>query len=143
MMKNILRVTLFAVGVLWAFGATGNAQVSQQYAANVPFDFSVGNKLMKAGDYRISPAAGDSNQRTLILTDRNTGKAVVIGQATLGSSLSNEGGKLVFGKSGDQWVLEEIKTSRFELMLHGSRSNDSNVAEAKKAADTRTVAIKN
>jgi hypothetical protein len=143
MMKNILRVTLFAVGVLWAFGATGNAQVSQQYAANVPFDFSVGNKLMKAGDYRILPAAGVSNQRMLILTNRNTGKAVVAGQATLGSSLSDEGGKLVFGKYGDQWVLQAINTSRFELKLRGKRSNDIKVAEAVKAAETRTVAIKN
>ena len=47
-MKNVLRAGLLFAGVLFAFGITGNAQISRQYTVHIPFDFTVGAKTLKA-----------------------------------------------------------------------------------------------
>jgi len=136
-MKNILRIGLLAVGMLWVLGATGNAQVSRQYSVHVPFDFVVGDKLMKSGDYLIAPVSGTTNQRAILLEDRDSGRANVIGQAAIASSNSIKKGRMVFAKQDDRWTLSEITTNGFELRLK-TRPDTSALA---KAVEKRTVDI--
>jgi hypothetical protein len=124
-MKNILQTGLLAVGVLLVTGATGNAQVSRQYSAHVPFDFVVGDKLMKSGDYTIVPASGTTDLRAILLEDRNTLKASVVGQTAITSSNSIKKGRLVFAKIGDRWLLSEITTTGFELRLKPRQENST------------------
>ena len=113
-MKNL------AISDSWLLGfcgvrRNGNAQVSRQYAVHVPFDFTVGNKLLKAGDYWIGPLSGVTNQRTLFIQSRSTGKIGVIGQTAITSSESDKAGTMTFVKYGDPWVLEELTTPGFTL----------------------------
>jgi hypothetical protein len=103
---------------------------------NVPFDFTVGNKLMKSGEYTIEPLSGITNQRSLILRGRADGSSKLIGQAAIGSSESNEPGSATFAKYGDEWVLQRIVTPGYELKFKSSRP-----VEIGKVTETKSVAI--
>ena len=140
-MKNLMRVTLLAVGLLAAFSATGNAQISRQYKAHIPFDFTIGNKEVKSGDYLIRPADGVSNQRGVILQELSTGKARLIGQALISSNVSNKQGSLTFVKSGDAWILRDVMTDGFELNLKVNSNDAPNIAAVKKTEKTKTVLV--
>jgi len=135
-MKRFLQSGFLGVGLLWALSASGNAQVSQHYAVNVPFDFTVGNKLMKSGEYTIEPLSGITNQRSLILRGRADGRSKLLGQAAIGSSESNEPGSATFAKYGDEWVLQQIVTPGYELKFKSSRP-----VEIGKVTETKSVAI--
>jgi hypothetical protein len=51
-MKNIVQgFALFAV--IFAFGAVANAQINYGAEVNVPFEFSVGEKVYEAGRYTV------------------------------------------------------------------------------------------
>lgn len=139
-MKNILRFGLLLVGIFVAFGISGNAQVARQYAAHIPFDFKVGHKVLKAGDYRISPMAGISNQRVIAIRNQATGKATLIGQASIDSSGTNTGGRLTFIGNNDEWLLSEVTTSGFSLKLKSGR-DEGQIASSKKPKGTQTVEI--
>jgi len=141
MMKNLMRVTLFAVGSFLAFSVSGNAQLSRQYKAHIPFDFTVGSKVIRSGDYLIKPLEGVSNQRGVILQEVATGKARVIGQATIASTSSNKQGSLTFVKSGEGWALQNVLTSGFDLNLNVKSMDATNIAAVKKTGKTKTVLI--
>ena len=56
-MQNLMKSTLFAVltavlGAAFAI-APAHAQTGSRVLVNVPFDFSVGNTLLKAGSYTV------------------------------------------------------------------------------------------
>ena len=135
-MKKIAIMGCLVVGLLFTLSLSGNAQSVRQYAMQVPFDFTVGNKLLKAGDYTIAPAAGITNQRALVLFNRSTGKGTVVGATGLGSDESAENGKVTFVKEGDQWALGSIDTPRFALKLKKIRTDRGELQLAKKQVVT-------
>jgi hypothetical protein len=140
MMKNVLRVGLLFLGVLFAFGATGNAQISRQYTVHIPFDFTVGAKTMKSGDYLIAPLSGISDLRAIVLRDRSGSDARVIGQATISSSTLNKEGRLVFEQRSGQWLLSDVVTSGFTLRLAPKASETAQVTLRRKP-EARVVTI--
>jgi hypothetical protein len=140
-MKNFLRAGLLLAGIVAAFSISGNAQVSRQYAAHIPFDFKVGSKVFKAGDYRIAPLDGITDQRAIILQNRSTSKAAIVGQAKIASSGTSAGGQLTFIGNNDGWLLKEVKTSGFTLNVKTSGAEADNMASNKKPEETQTVSI--
>jgi hypothetical protein len=81
--------------------ASCTGAMAQGLKANVPFDFTVGNKWMPAGEYTLtSPSDG-------VLALRSGTHITMI--ATLQSSdESRSGSKLVFDKYDDQYFLHEV-----------------------------------
>jgi len=84
---------------------------------------------------------GVSNQRGVILQEVATGKARVIGQATIASTSSNKQGSLTFVKSGEGWALQNVLTSGFDLNLNVKSMDATNIAAVKKTGKTKTVLI--
>lgn len=140
-MKSIIRSIFLILGVLAAVSVTGNAQISRQYSVNVPFDFTVGDNLMRSGDYRLRPLDGVTDRRTLALENLLTGQTLIIGQVSLTSSGANKQGSLTFAKTSGGWTLTDISTPTFGLGLKFKDRNETNVATAEKPVTTRTVAI--
>ena len=98
------RITAIALFIIAAFITTGRA-VAQDRAvrATVPFDFTVGDKLLPAGTYTITTASSD------VIELRNYDKHVtILSAATPDNKESRNGSKLVFDKYGDQYFLSEI-----------------------------------
>jgi len=141
MMKKFLRAGLLLAGAVVALSISGNAQVNRAYAAHIPFDFKVGNKVLKAGDYRITPLDGITSQRVIVLQSRSTNKATIVGQAAIASTETNAGGKLTFIGNNDEWLLKEVKTSGFTLNVKTRGVEAENVASSKKPEGTQTQTV--
>ena len=107
-MKRITAIALLAIAN-FAVAGTSFAQ-SRAVQAKVPFDFTVGNKLLPSGTYTIKEeSAGfivirnhDKPIATVSLVDPDGNKAA-------------DGGKLVFHKYGSQYFLSEILCDRANM----------------------------
>ena len=101
-MNRISAIALLTISSL----ATCTAAIAQQptLKTNIPFDFTVGNTWMPAGEYRIS-----SPFREVI----EVRSADLTRTAELVSSESHieygSGSKLVFDKYGDQYFLRHVQ----------------------------------
>jgi hypothetical protein len=140
-MINILRTGLAAVAAFLAFGISANAQVSRQYLVHVPFDFKIGKKALKAGDYRLTPLDGSTNWRPVAIQGRSTKDWKVLGNVAIDSTESNKQGRLTFAKIGDEWLLRDVETAGFKLKLKVPAADEGNVATAGKPVETRTVSL--
>ena len=100
---------LVSMFTLCAAVATANAQLTYPVRAKVPFDFSIGNKKLQAGQYTFSRLSTDNRIILVSNVDDNTS----VFQSTLGAQVlapQNES-KLVFHRYGDQYFLEQIWTA--------------------------------
>lgn len=140
-MKRFILTMFMVVGSLAVFSATGNAQVNRRYAANIPFDFSVGKKQFKAGEYTVGPIGTQTNADFLVLTDRSTGRVQLIGQTVINAYKPVLKGTLQFVKSGDQWVLSSIETGTFSLKLPDADRSESKIASNRGSSRSRSVAV--
>jgi hypothetical protein len=101
---NMRLISAFAVLAIGSMAACSGA-MGQQPAikANIPFDFTVGNDRMPAGEYTISSPLRQ------VIQFRSADLAKV---ATIVSSHSynesDSGSKLVFDKYGDQYFLHRV-----------------------------------
>ena len=104
-MKRITSTALFILAVLvTAALVPGTGAMAQDRAvrATVPFDFTVGNKLLPAGTYEIwSPSTG-----TIEVQNRDNHVAMLT--TTTYDSHESRNSVLVFDKYGDQYFLREI-----------------------------------
>jgi hypothetical protein len=98
-MNRISAVALLAIASV----ATCAGAIAQQSGlrANIPFDFTVGNTWMPAGEYTITSPTQD------VLALKSGGHIALV-VSTQSYDESNSGSKLVFDKYGDQYFLHEV-----------------------------------
>jgi hypothetical protein len=135
-MKNIIVRILITVAGGLTFGLSAQAQ-STQYRANVPFDFSAGNKRYAAGTYSVGPATQSND--AIMLLERKTGKARVLGLNTPGN-VGGITGKMIFRRIGDRYVLSEVATPTFGLRIRAT-SRRAEVASLEKAGEIVEVTL--
>ena len=141
-MKRFILTMFLAVGSLALFSVSGNAQVNRQYSAKIPFDFSVGNKQFKAGDFTIGPLGTQTSSDFLVLKERSTGKVQLIGQALINQHKTDLTGKLNFVQNGDEWTLRSIETGTFSYTLRSNDRGETKIASNRGSSGSRTIAIK-
>jgi hypothetical protein len=107
-MKRITAVVLVAIAN-FAMAGTSFAQ-SNGVRATVPFDFTVGNKLLPSGTYTIKQ--GSSNVIVIRSHDKPISALSIVNQS--GHRASN-GGKLMFHRYGDRYYLSEILCDQADL----------------------------
>ena len=103
MKATILRLTIMTSLAL-AFAASAQAQTALNYKTfAVPFSFKVGNKVLPAGEYKITA----DNQ--IIRVQKTDGKetTVTLTQRTRGTNNENNA-KLTFRRYGDQYYLSQV-----------------------------------
>ena len=108
--KRLTMLSLVSMFSLCAAVASANAQLNYPIKAKIPFDFTVGNKKLAAGEYTFSRLSGPSDNRMMLVRglDSNTH----LFQSTFAAQVlrpKNES-TLVFHKYGDQYFLEQIWT---------------------------------
>jgi hypothetical protein len=118
-MKRITAIALLAIANL-AMAGTSFAQ-TEGVQAKVPFDFTVGNKVLPAGTYRIQsqPKSG------AVIEIRNHDKPIaMLTTVDQDGARSKDGGKLIFHKYGDQYFLSEIlcDSADMHVALHPSKA---------------------
>ena len=109
-MNRIKGIALLAIAN-FAMAGTSFAQ-SNGVRANVPFDFTVGNKLLPAGTYTIK------EQSDHLIVIQNHDKPIAMLSLVNGdSNRSPNGGKLKFHRYGSQYFLSEILCDQASMNL--------------------------
>jgi hypothetical protein len=103
-MKRITAIALFAVASI--LGAGNALAQDHEVRAVVPFDFTVGSKLVPAGNYSIIQIA--DNQIEIYSRDQHV---AMLALTFADSNKSTNGSKLVFDKYAGQYFLSEILCS--------------------------------
>lgn len=105
MKKIVLTLSSLVLSVtLFAFAA--NASTKTRLTVDVPFDFSVGEKTITAGQYSVEVTRDSSGGATVGLID-SKGNRVAL---AIGRVESQIGGRtdFLFKKTGDEHVLNRI-----------------------------------
>ncbi len=98
------RITVSILLVLASIFATGAALAADRAVqAKVPFDFTVGDRLLPAGTYTIASL----NSGVIVIQSRDS-QISLMAITSPDSNESAHGGKLVFDKYGDQYFLSEV-----------------------------------
>ena len=106
--KRLTILSLILIFTLCAAVASANAQLSIPIRAKIPFDFSVGDKKLAAGEYTFSRLSGFSDSKMMSVSSVDASTRMF--QSTLGAQVltpKNES-TLVFNRYGDQYFLEQI-----------------------------------
>jgi len=98
-MNRISAIALLAIASV----ATCAGAIAQQPAvkAHIPFDFTVGNTWMPAGEYTITSPSSD-------VLELKSGSRIALVISLQSADRSNSGSKLVFDKYDDQYFLHEL-----------------------------------
>ena len=101
MNAQFVRCSILALAAAYA----APAQTARTLKASVPFAFTVQGRDMPAGEYVVDRA---NNSATIILKCREHSISVIVPTNTLESPNSQNTGKLVFHRYGDQYFLAEV-----------------------------------
>src|SRR4030095_5446905 len=101
--KRLTMLGLVSMFTLCAAVASANAQLSNQIRAKIPFEFSVGDKKLAAGEYTFSRLSGLSDNRIMLV--RSMDGSAHLFQSTSGAQVltPKDESTLVFHKYGDEY----------------------------------------
>jgi hypothetical protein len=102
-MKRHLSLTLV---MLAAFLLPAVSAQAQMLKATIPFDFSVGQATLPAGDYVVSKPG--NSQNVLVIRAENGGGNAFAMTGSVTSASTNDNGKLVFNRYGSQYFLSQV-----------------------------------
>ena len=109
--KTALQIC--SVRGLVIFLAVASTQAQPQYRAHIPFDFAIGQKSYKAGDYVIQSLNRDSAKTAVVIRDSKGRNGYLILTTSGEDPSSVTKGTLVFDLHGTQYFLAAIRTSYF------------------------------
>jgi len=106
--KRLTMLSLVSMFTLCAAVASANAQLSYPVRAKIPFDFSMGDKKLPAGEYTFSRLSGFSDSKLMSVSSVDAGTRVF--QSTFGARVltPRNDSILIFHKYGNQYFLEQI-----------------------------------
>ena len=134
MKKIFVQTSLMVVAVL-AIAVAANAQVSQKYRAEIPFNFDAGGAQHQAGTYVVGPISGALSIRSL-----KSGKVRMLGLIQqAGDNNWDKPGTLTFVKSNGAYALSEISTPTFQMKMKRTRTDVREVAGSKPSVEIVTI----
>jgi hypothetical protein len=106
--KRLTMLSLVSIFTLCAAVASANAQLVTPMRAKIPFDFSVGDKKLPAGEYTFRRLSGFSDSKTMLVDSQDASAHVF--QSTFAARVPTpkNASTLVFHRYGDQYFLEQI-----------------------------------
>ena len=132
-MKNAKLVPLLAMGILIAAGPAMAQLENRSIMANVPFSFRAGDRLLPAGEYRVSAVR---NTGVLALSGAQN---QLVGTHGTQSSRPSSSTKLIFNKVGGSYFLSQIWLRGQQLGMELPRSRMQK--EMAKAGSFETVSV--
>jgi hypothetical protein len=149
-MKNQIVKTLVQIGLVAIIAAisgviTADGQsLSNRVGATIPFDFTVADKKLPAGEYYIGrgqPSSGDTLLRVSSVGGNQNSFRLTIPVVT---SAPKDSDTLIFHQYGDQYFLSEVwpagaSVGRVLLESRGERAARASVGSNKLSMKVRTV----
>jgi len=105
-MKKHIYIASLVLVVLVAISAQAQSRSNQQLRFHVPFAFNAGNKVLPAGDYRVTIVNPSSDHSVLRITSSD-GKSSMI-QTTDVEGWASSKAKLSFRHYGDRYFLAQV-----------------------------------
>ena len=138
LLKGFTMLMLVVALALATAVASANAQSANRIAADIPFDFSVGYKIMPAGGYTVKPVS--ASNALMIQTADGTMAAVRLSDETEGAK-NIPHARLVFHRYGERYFLAEVwngfdKTGRQLLKSQEESSLESELASISAKSET-------
>jgi hypothetical protein len=110
-MENILKKKILSIVAALTLIVTasiiGFAGLSGRVSANIPFDFTVGNKEFKAGRYTVERLSASHTSDALIIRSADNSGAANFNVNRVGGK-GNAQARLVFRRYGNQYFLAQI-----------------------------------
>jgi hypothetical protein len=123
--KQITVVGLFMLAVTVGV----NAQVSQQYRADIPFSFDANGRHYQAGEYVVGSLSQVSTPGAIAIRDLRSGNARVLGIiSTQGDGNWNQPGRLNFVKEDGRYTLSQISTATFAMKMKVRKARSGELA---------------
>jgi hypothetical protein len=104
LMKSAAVLSLLAVLTL----APVYAQYQTEVIVTIPFSFTVGEKTLPAGQYRIKPASNAGLRSRLLIQSRDGKSSVIASTDVLQKKTIESKAKLMFNRYGDQYFLSQV-----------------------------------
>ena len=127
MKKQILRSFLiFGAFAILAVSSV-QAQTSNRQTADIPFEFSVGDKTFPAGHYSVTRLNPHSDKAALVIKSEDGRLSKIVLTTPIEAERAQETAKLVFSRYDNQYFLAEVWTPADStgLGLKKSRSESS------------------
>ncbi|HEU0177477.1 MAG TPA: hypothetical protein VFV58_24705 [Blastocatellia bacterium] len=106
MKKQILSIAATLTLIL-PMSIIGFAGLSGRVSANIPFDFTVGNKEFKSGKYAVSRLFNGNTADTLIIRSADNSEAANFNVNSV-TGKGDSQARLVFRRYGNQYFLAQI-----------------------------------
>ena len=136
MKKQIYPIIAILIVLVASAVTAVRAQSTANARAHIPFDFSVNNKTMKAGDYVINRRDDRGSFWSLNSNDRRrSALLLVLGVGTERTSK----GKMTFRRYGNKYFLVSVDTTNYQIGLQKSRAERSLI----KKLETNSLAMNN
>src|SRR5438093_460475 len=107
-LKRLTMLSLVSMFTLCAAVASANAQLSIPIRAKIPFDFSMGDRKLAAGEYTFSRLSGIADNKTMLVRSEDSSTRMFQSTLTAQVLTPRNESSLVFHKYGDQYFLEQI-----------------------------------
>ncbi len=123
-MKKIVQFcSALALAVIFA-AVSANAQAVTRLEVNVPFDFTVGQRTIPAGDLEITITKNSAGGAAVSIIDSKNGVVYSV-LAQNSGDVTNGKPVLVFDRCGEKRILTRIVTSSGAFSLPASRRQNS------------------
>lgn len=117
-MKNLaVKISSVFVLAIILTVVSVQAQSYRQFEAHIPFDFIIGKKAYKAGDYNIGVRSLNQNATILSLKNAETRNLREMAVVTNGSRSQMDKAVLMFDRHGSQYVLTQMVSPEFGLTV--------------------------
>jgi uncharacterized protein involved in type VI secretion and phage assembly len=112
MKKELLKgVTMLMLIVVLAFATaivSANAQSSNRVVAEIPFQFTVGDRAMPSGKYAVKATSTQGN--ALMIQSADAKRSAIRLTNSIESTRNKERARLVFHRYGERYFLAEVWT---------------------------------
>ena len=135
-----MRTLWTALAIAALTGAGGMAGDTIAIRTKVPFDFTVGNRRVPAGDYRFERIW---SPRVILISSFDAGTALSVPHDAVAGQAVGRPNTLVFHKYGDRYFLREIRLGDGQsgVQLPRSRSEKEAMSAQRPVRTTLTASV--
>ena len=130
--KGITMLTMIVAIALAMAVVSANAQSSRMVISNVPFEFVVGEKILPAGEYRISNTGGNA----LTIQTRDTGVLATRLTNDIQPRKDKRNARLIFRRYGQHYFLVEVWSGADSMGWQLLKSRQERAIERENSAIT-------
>lgn len=121
MKRTCTLVTGLVLSTMLMVTAAKAQSVNQPLIAQIPFEFTAGERVLPAGKYFMTTVNPSSDQRVIKLTAVGSGESVMLGMRAI-TVTATEHSSLLFHRYGERYFLSTATTSGETTAMQAVRS---------------------